>query len=74
MGKKRHSFELTFPNGYSVYAWLEVKNERQQIAIQWREPSGKPSHQPFWLELKQAPNVLDQLSAFARHLDEEAGN
>jgi len=71
--KNRHSFELNFPNGYSIYAWLEQKDEGQKIAIQWREPSGKPAHQPFWLDLKQAPNVLEQIAGFARHVDVEIG-
>lgn len=64
----RHELERRGPNGYTVYAWLDKFEEEDVIKVQWRDPSGKPVHQPFHLYLNVAKEGFQMLAAFAEEM------
>ena len=68
MAPDRHALVRRYPDGREIYAWLERINDEPQIKVHWREPSGKPAAQPFWIHLSVADQVFEQLAAFAKEM------
>lgn len=71
---KRIEITISSPDndGRTVHAWCGPwKGEEEEVFhVQWRNASGKPEHQPFRVRLWEAPGILEQLAAFARHAND----
>jgi hypothetical protein len=59
------TLERRFRNGYTIHAWVDQHEGEDVIKAHWRDPSGKPVCQPFYVALDKAPHVFSLLSAFA---------
>lgn len=68
MEPDRNALVRRYPDGREIYAWLERIDDEPQIQVQWREPSGRPAHQPFRVHLSVADQVFEQLAAFAKEM------
>jgi len=73
MSDETHRFERTYPNGWSLFAWVEYDEEEAThlLKIQWRGPDGKPNHTPLYLDLYGAEDHFDALKHFAGNVKRE---
>ena len=66
---ERTSVRLDYPNGYHIYAWLDEHEGKPHIKVHWRNPDGKPVHQPFYVDVPDAKNVFSMLASFAASVE-----
>ena len=63
--ENREVLERKFPNGYSIYCWLDEDEGEPVVKFQWRHPNGKPVSRPVQFYLNSAKEDFEMLAAFA---------